>query len=89
MLLLLLFFFLRHISISLYGHEKGNVAMTFFGDPTPKKVLNAKSGHVVDLSWPVSRLSSGVDPRDPTPKKVLNAKSGHVVDLSWPVSRLS
>ena len=48
-------------------------------DPTPKKVLYARSGPMSK----VSRLSSGLDPRDPTPKKVLYAKSAPMSDRSW------
>ena len=54
-------------------------------DPTPKKVLNAKSGHMSNMSLTWSGLSPGLDPRisrDPTPKKVLNAKSGHMSNMS-------
>ena len=72
---------------------------TFFGvgslnsrDPTPKKVLYAKSGPMSDRSWQGVKTSSGLDPwisRDPTPEKVLYAKSAPMSDRSWRGSRLS
>ena len=49
-------------------------------DPTPKKVLYAKSAPMSDRSWRGSRLSSGLDPRDPTPGKVLFVKSALMSD---------
>ena len=62
-------------------------------DPTPKKVLYAKSAPMPDRSWRRVKTFFGVgspNSRDPTPKKVLYAKSLPMSDMSWQVvSRLS
>ena len=64
------------------------ICVSTYGDPTPEKVLYAKSAPTVCPTGlgKVSRLSSGLDPRisrDPTPKKVLYAKSGPLSNRSW------
>ena len=54
-------------------------------DPTPKKVLYAKSGTMPDRSWQGVKTFFGVGSsksRDPTPKKVSYAKSGTTSDRS-------